>query len=499
MELYEVLGIVAILMLTCLFSSKISGVLNMPCLLLFLGVGMLAGSDGIGGFYFSNAFQANTIGMVAMAFILFSGGYDTAWKKTRRVFKTGLILASIGVLLTALITGTCVWGLITWLAPQWNVSFSWCLLLGSIISSTDAAAVFSILRSRGVSLRGRLQGLLEFESGSNDPMATFLTLFMINIVVQQASGGLIGVGDYLLIIPAFLWKMFWGVLIGALVGWGMVHLFKQINFDYDGLYYVLGIVVVLFSFSLAELFRGNGFMAVYVSGMVMGNSRFIYHNSLGRFYDGVAWIMQVTLFTMLGLLVFPSRLFDTWILGIIVAFCLMFFSRPLAILGGMLGSNFTFKERLLVSWVGLRGGAPIMLATFPLMQNVKEADFMFHLVFFIVLASIIVQGMTIMPVARLFHLDAPMRKSARSPVSLEETGDTTTLSGEITIGERCHQMKVSELDLPKGLLVLMIRREDRILVPRGETLLQSGDILSVLGDHEGIQEMTEKYSEEGED
>ena len=489
MDLFSSLAVVAALLMLSLISSKISTHINMPCLLLFLVVGMLAGSDGIGKIEFSNATLANTIGSVAMAFILFSGGFDTSKESIKKVFLPGGILSSIGVLLTAFFTGIFVWLTCGFLAPEKELSFAWCLLLGSIISSTDAAAVFSILRSKSVSLRGKLRPLLEFESGSNDPMAAFLTIFMIGIVLQETSSGhAVSAWKYLMIVPSFIQRMAIGLIIGYIIGRAAVWIYNNIDFEYNGLYYALAIVVVLAVFSVAELLHGNGFMAVYCAGIVMGNKIFIFHNGVGRFYDGIAWLMQVVLFLMLGLLVMPSQLLGASEIGLCTALCLMFISRPVATFLGLLGSEFSYKERLFVSWVGLRGGAPIVLATFPCMMGVHENLYMFNIVFFIVLTSVVFQGMTIMPVAKWLQLDAPLKKKRRSPLAIEETGDNDMLSRELLVTRDFGKSTLAEIKLPKGVLVLMIHRDDKIIVPRGNTVLAEGDLVMVLGSADEIRE-----------
>ncbi len=482
MELYIVLFVFATLILACILSSKLSSIINMPSLLLFLAVGMLAGSDGIGGIAFDNAVQANMIGSIAMAFILFSGGFDTDWKDVRKVFTVGGILSSAGVLLTAVFTGLFAWFLLRLVMPEGSFRLSWCLLLGSIISSTDAAAVFSILRSKSVSLKGNLRPLLEFESGSNDPMAAFLTIFMVGVVVaENKTGTAMPLLGYWTIIPMVMLKMSLGIGLGWAAGKGAAWLFNKIDFDYNGLYYVLGITSVLFAFAGTELAQGNGFMAVYVAGMVMGNTRFVFRNGVGRFFDGLAWLMQVVLFTMLGLLAFPSQLWNAKWIGLAVAAFLMFAARPLATFIGMWRSKFTMKERLFVSWVGLRGGAPIMLATFPLMAGIGYSDMLFHIVFFIVLTSVLIQGMTIMPMARLLGLDAPLQKAPRMPLSIEETGNAATQSRELTVGSSIDGKTLAEISLPEGTLILLVQRDGVLLIPRGDTRLAKGDILTVVG------------------
>ncbi len=489
MELSTAIFIFASLTMASLLSSKLSSYINMPSLLLFLAVGMIAGSEGPGRLTFDNAMQANMIGSVAMAFILFSGGFDTGWKSARAVLTTGGILSSIGVLTTALFTGFFAWGLLNLCSGSITFPLSWCLLLGSIISSTDAAAVFSILRSRSVSLKGRLQALLEFESGSNDPMAAFLTIFMIGVVTNEYETGVtMPLWEYWKIFPEFIGKMAIGAGTGFLVGKGSAWLFNKIDFDFNGLYYVLGIASVLFAFSGAELAWGNGFMAVYTAGIVMGNQRFVFHNGVGRFYDGLAWLMQVVMFTMLGLLSNPSHVWDAKWMGLGVAVFLMFIARPLSVFTSMAGSKFNARERILVSWVGLRGGAPIMLATFPLMKEVEHSDMLFNIVFFIVITSVLMQGMTIMPLAKKLALDAPLRKDPRMPLAIEETGNAATQTREFTAGSAVDGKLVVDIPLPEGTLILLIQRDGNLVIPRGNTRLVQGDRMTVVAQKQHIRE-----------
>ncbi len=482
MQLATILAILSVVILVCLFSSKVSSWLNLPTLILFLGVGMLFGSEGVGGLKFDNAMAANYIGSVAMAFILFAGGFDTRWKSVRPVLITAGILSSLGVLLTAVFVGIFTWAILKLFLPALNISLAWCLLLGSIISSTDAAAVFAILRSKRVSLKGLLQPLLEFESGSNDPMAAFLTIFMVQVVAAESTGAPgMAMSGYWVILPWFLLKMSLGIGCGLLLGKAAVFLYNKLDFEYDGLYYVLAIVTVLLTFAGTELVQGNGFMSVYVAGMVMGNSRFIFHNGIGKFYDGFAWLMQVILFSMLGLLSYPKQLWEVKWIGLAVAVFLMLVARPAAVFLGMIRSRFNFRERILVSWVGLRGGAPIMLATFPLLARIENDNIMFHIVFFIVLSSVLVQGTSIMTLARMQSLDLPLRVTPRVPLSFENTGTVDATSKEFIVDERANQKTLAELGLPQGALVMLIRRGSEFLIPQGATELLEGDNLMIMG------------------
>ncbi len=476
-----VFALSSVLLLAGIFSSKVSSWVNAPALLMFLAVGMLAGSEGIArlpfvnwkGISFDDYGLANFIGSMALCYILFSGGLDTSWRTTKSIAVTGGILASVGVALTALLMG---------LMTYWcfGMPLEQAILLGAIISSTDAAAVFSILRSKGVGLKGRMQPLLELESGSNDPMAAFLTLFMIGILQDPGQ-------SYWVILPAFLMKMGIGLIFGLAIGKLAVRLFDRIALEYDGLYFVMGMGIVLFAFGVSEILGGNGFMAVYVCGMAMGNSKFLFRNGFKRFHDGIAWLMQVTMFLILGLLVFPTRLPGIALEGVVLAVVLMFVARPVAVFLCMIGSGFKWREKALVSWVGLRGAAPIVLATFPAIHGVSEAEEYFSLVFFIVLMSVLIQGKTLMPAARLLGLDQPLKSRPRSPLEFEETGGrfrSEMHEHELPAGSVAAGVPLSSLDWPGSSRVLLISRQGRFLIPKGASVLEEGDELLLLAEPE---------------
>lgn len=473
-----VFAVGATLLLLGIFSSKVSSWVNAPALLMFLAVGMLAGSEGISqlsfiewdGIHFSDYGVANLIGTLALCYILFSGGLGTHWKTIKKVAVTGGILASAGVLITAV-----VMGLFAHLIFKMPLEHA--ILLGAVVSSTDAAAVFAILRSRSVGLKGELQPLLELESGSNDPMAAFLTLFMIGIIGHSGD-------SYWSILPSFATKMGVGLLYGLVIGRLAAHLINKISLEYDGLYFVLGIGIVIFTFGTCEILHGNGFMAVYVCGLVMGNRPFLFKNGFIKFHDGISWLMQVVMFLILGLLVFPSRLPAIAVEGLVLSVVLMFVARPVSVFLCMIKSKFTFKEQLLISWVGLRGAAPIVLATFPAIYGVEGSDTIFSLVFFIVLTSVLIQGKTLMPVARLLHLDKPLTETLRAPLEFEETGHMKSQMYEQNIPSGSHAIgqDLVHLPLPDSTRILLIRRKSGFVVPIGSTVIQEGDGLLFLSD-----------------
>ncbi|MDD2206830.1 MAG: potassium/proton antiporter [Aminobacterium sp.] len=477
-ELPLVFLVTSVLLLLSIFSSKLAEKFGFPALLMFLVIGMLAGSDGPGGIHFDNAATANMVGTVALAFILFAGGLDTQVDNIRPVLGRGITMATLGVALSALFMGLFVHYVL-------GFSLQDGFLLGSIVSSTDAAAVFAVLRSRRVSLKGNLRTLLELESGSNDPMAIFLTLAVLQVIQQ----GSVGWGK---LVPLFIIQISMGAAGGWFLGKVSARLINRIRLDYAGLYPVLGTSIVLLTYGLVEKIGGNGFLAVYVCGLVLGNSDFIYKRSLLRFHDSIGWLMQIIMFLVLGLLVFPSHLVGVVWEGLLCAGFLMFIARPVAILLTLIGSSFSLRERLLASWAGLRGAVPIVLATFPLLMGHPRSNEIFNVVFFIVLTSVLFQGKTLMPLARFLKVDKPLLSRPRYPLEFDktendvrnETRELDILPGTFSVGKT-----IGQLSLPSDALILLVRREKNFLVPRGQLTLEPYDTLLVLGEPDALQKV----------
>lgn len=458
------------LLLLSVIASKASGRMGVPALLLFLLIGMLAGSDGLGGIHFDNPWLAQFLGVVALTFILFAGGLDTRWSSVRPVLGHGVALATLGVAITA--------GLVGWFATM-ALHMSWIegLLIGAIVSSTDAAAVFAVMRSRSVSLREPLKPLLELESGSNDPMAVFLTLGLISLITGAS-------GSPLDLIPMFLRQMALGAAIGYGMGKLMVLLVNRLRLEYEGLYPVLTLSLVLLAYSGSTWMGGNGFLAVYVAGLMMGNSDFIHKRSLMRFHDGLAWLMQIVMFLTLGLQVFPTQLVPIVGPGLFLALFLMFCARPMAVFATMAFTRLSLKDKAMLSWVGLRGAVPIILATFPLLAGIPQATTMFNLVFFIVLTSVLLQGTSIPLVARRLGVDAPL--SARRDGTTAWPAPSSLKSGllEVAISESSTVVgkRLLDLGLPKSSYVVLIARNGHSFVPDGSTVIEAGDSLLVFAD-----------------
>ena len=460
----------AVLALLGVGASKVSSRLGVPALLLFLVLGMLAGSEGVGGIDFADYQLAQSIGIVALAFILFSGGLDTQWREVRPVVGKGILLATVGVFVTAVVAGSFA----SWVL---GVSLTAGLLLGAIISSTDAAAVFSVLRSRSVGLRGSLRPLLELESGSNDPMAVFLTIGFLELLTKPDTA-------VIELVPIFALQMVVGAGFGWVLAKGAVVAINRVRLEYEGLYPVVMIALVLLIYGSAAVLGGSGFLAVYVAGLVMGNGRFLHKKSLVRFADGLAWLMQIAMFLVLGLLVFPSHVLPVAGRALLVSLVLIFVARPLGTGAVLLLTRYGTRETAMVSWVGLRGAVPIVLATFPLVEEVPQADLIFNVVFFIVLTSVLLQGTTIPLVARWLRVDAPLAPRRPHLLDVVESGSGTTDLHELVVvdGSPAAGVQLVDLRLPPGALVVLVSRAEQFVVPQGSTILEPGDNVLLLAD-----------------
>lgn len=475
MHLEPILIIVGLLLLVSVLASKATAKAGIPALLVFLGVGMLAGSEGIGGIDFEDAAAAQFLGVIALSFILFSGGLDTRIGDVRPVVAQGLVLATLGVVVTAAVAA--LFAHLIFDLPIFTA-----LLLGAIVSSTDAAAVFSVLRSRSVGLRGRLKPLLELESGSNDPMAVFLTIGFTAIIMEPEPSGL-------RLLWLFFVQMALGAGLGYAMGRGLESLLNRVRLEYEGLYPVITLAGVLLTYGLTSYLGGNGFLAVYLAGIILGNRRFVHKRSLMRYHDGLAWLMQIAMFLILGLLVFPSHLIPVAGSAVLLSIVLILVARPLGVLASLGWFRASPREMGLVSWVGLRGAVPIVLATFPLMAGVPQAELIFNVVFFVVLTSVLVQGPTIPLVARLLRVDAPMGRRRALPLEFDPSAGMRSDLVEIEVPARSavEGKQIVEMGLPPNTLVVLIGRREDYVVPRGRTVLLAGDRLLTLADPENVQ------------
>jgi cell volume regulation protein A len=389
------------LVILSILTIKLSNRFGIPSLVLFLAIGMLAGSDGLGGITFDNPSLVRSLGITALVLILFSGGLDTEWSAVRPIVWQGLSLSTIGVLVTALLIGMFV---------AWVQGFTFLegLLLGAIVSSTDAAAVFMVLRARKTKIPRRLIQLLEFESGSNDPMAVVLTIALIRLLTEPST-------SFEELVLFFVMQMGVGAAIGIAMGEIMRRLFNALDLELEGIYPVLSLALALLTYGLTDYLEGSGFLAVYLAGLVMARKPFTHQQSVLRFHDGLAWLMQVTMFLTLGLQVFPARLVPIAGAGILISLFLIFIARPASVHAALALSPMSFREQTLVAWAGLRGAVPIILATFPIVAGIEKADMIFHLVFFIALTSVVMQGTAIPLLTRMLKIGVPQPNPQSPP------------------------------------------------------------------------------------
>lgn len=460
-------------------ASRVTSRVGIPALLLFLGIGMLAGSEGPGGIGFDNPRTAMFLGSIALALILFDGGLRTELGSlTPRLLRAGMLLSTVGVGVTAVVVASfSVMAL--GLSPLEG------LLLGAVVSSTDAAAVFSVMRSRGIGLPERLQRLIEFESGSNDPTAVFLTVSAVSALAVPTSM------DIRLLPLMFVYRMAGAAAIGWLGGLALVRVLNWIDLEYDGLYPVLTLAVAGSLFGLAELTQTSGFMAAYVAGLTMASRTFVHKRSLIRFHEGLGWLMQVAMFLVLGLLVFPSELMPQLGPAVGVSAVLILVARPFATYVALIGSGLGLREKTMVSWVGLRGAAPIILATFPMVAGLDVAHSVFNIVFVVVMMSVLVQGPSVSFVARRLGIAEPPPERTRSPIEIDIPHDLELALRKLTVApsSAADGHRLLTIGGPERPLVALISRDGWLFIPTGSTRLSAGDQLYVLGSPDSVDEM----------
>jgi len=476
----NILLVGSVLVFISVLAGKTSFRLGIPTLVLFLAVGMLAGSDGIGNIRFDNPGIAQFIGIIALNFILFSGGFETDWSSVKPVFGQAISLSMLGVVLTAVFLGIFVW---------WVTDFTLFegLLLGSIVSSTDAAAVFSILRSKNLAPKGHIRPTLEFESGSNDPMAYILTIVFISLIQDPSRSAWS-------VIPLFFEQLLIGGAFGFLIGYVGKFIINRIKLDYEGLYPVLMIALMFLTYSVTTSLHGNGFLAVYLSAIYLGNQDLLHKRTIIKMYDGLAWLMQIILFLTLGLLVFPSQILPVIGIGLLISACLIFIIRPLAVFICLAPFKVKARVKWFYSWVGLRGAVPIVFATYPLMAGLEKANMIFNIVFFISVTSVILQGASIPIVAKWLHVILPANVKAVTPSDILLSESFNTAMSEITLSADniAVGMKILDLGFPQNSRIALLKRDEKYLIPDGGTELKTGDkLLLIAGTKDILASVTE--------
>ena len=474
----NILLVGSILLFVSIIVGKTGYRFGVPALLLFLVVGMLFGSDGL-GLQFHNAKEAQFIGMVALSIILFSGGMDTKFTEIKPILSLGIVLSTFGVLLTALFTGLFIWWLsgMSWTNIQLPLITS--LLLASTMSSTDSASVFAILRSQKMNLKHNLRPMLELESGSNDPMAYMLTVVLIQLI--QSSG--MGASQ---IAFSFVIQFVVGAAAGYLLGKLAILMLNRLNIDNQSLYPILLLSFVFFTFSITDLMKGNGYLAVYIAGMMVGNNKIMHRKEIYTFMDGLTWLFQIIMFLCLGLLVNPHEMLEVAVVALLIGVFMIVIGRPLSVFLCLLpfGKRINMKSRLFVSWVGLRGAVPIIFATYPVVAGVPGADVIFNIVFFITILSLVIQGTTVSKVARIMGLSTPMEKTGND-FGVELPEDIDSDLRDVTVTREMLDAKgdtLKDMNLPQGTLVMIVKRDNEYLIPNGTLKLHVGDKLLLISE-----------------
>ena len=474
----NILLIGAILILCAIMISKTGYRFGIPTLLLFLLVGMGFGTDGL-GLVFDSAADAQFIGMIALSIILFTGGMDTKLRDIKPVMAQGMILSTVGVLLTTLLTG----GFIFWLSGYSDMHIQMpmltCLLLAATMSSTDSASVFNLLRSQKMNLKENLKPMLELESGSNDPMAYMLTIALIQVI---ASGSGFNMG---LLAKDLLVQFFVGGVTGYAFGRFAVWLINKVNLSNSSLYPILLLSLVFITFTITDMLHGNGYLAVYILGVVVGNARLVFRKEINTFMNGLTWFGQIVMFLSLGLLVNPHEMLDVSVSALLIGLFMIFVARPLTVGLCLLPfRQMTFKAKCFVSWVGLRGAVPIIFATYPVVSEIPGSQIIFNIVFFITLLSLIFQGMTIAPVAKWLNLDLPQEKEGNDfGVEIPEEIDSQLTDVTLTAEMLEDGNRLMDMNIAKGTLVMLVKRGKEFMIPNGRMELKVGDKLLYISEN----------------
>ena len=452
---------------------------GLPVLVAFLGLGMLLGSEGPGGIEFDDSELARRVGMVGLALILYEGGLQTSWRRLRQVAVPAALLSTVGVVVSALLTGVAAYWLfdLNWLAS---------VLLGAVVAATDAAAVFATLRLTHI--RRTLARTLEAESGGNDPMGIALTLGLIAWIEKPDSYGF---DDLSLLIVE---QIGLGLLVGAVLGAAAIWVFGRLPHSIGAFAPVASVAAGALSFGAADVIGGSGFLAVYLVGLAVGSTPSRYRRQLVAFHEGLAFLAQVAIFVVFGLLVFPSELREVALPGLALALLLMLVIRPAAVLASTLFTGHTRSDRLLLGWAGLRGAVPIVLATFVLSSEVPHRDTIFNAVFFVVVVSTIVQGTTLEWVAGRLGLLAPAPIAREAPLEVGHESKLDLVDFMVAGDHAIAGSAVRELGLPRSALIAVVTRGNDTIPPRGSTVLEPGDHLFVLVPHQLRADLEDVFS-----
>lgn len=477
----NILLIGSILIFCSILISKTGYRFGIPTLLLFLLVGMFFGSDGL-GIQFHSASDAQFVGMMALSIILFTGGMDTKLHEVRPVMVQGILLSTVGVLLTTLLTGAFIFYISEWNQTNIQLTFMVSLLLAATMSSTDSASVFNLLRSQQMNLKENLRPMLELESGSNDPMAYMLTIVLIEVI---SSGSGLNVWH---ITQGLFTQFVFGGIIGYAFGRFAIWLINKINLSNSSLYPILLLSLIFITFTLTDFVKGNGYLAVYILGVVVGNAKLAFRKDINTFMDGLTWLFQIIMFLTLGLLVNPHELLDVAAVALLIGLFMIVAARPISIFVCLLPfRHISNKARLFVSWVGLRGAVPIIFATYPVIAQIPGSNQLFNIVFFITLLSLVIQGMSIAKVAKWLKLDLPQKKEGNE-FGIELPDEIDSELHEITLTPEMLKAgnRLADMHLPQGTLVILIKRGYEFLIPNGQAELHTGDKLLIISENKQV-------------
>lgn len=480
----NILLVGSILIFCSILISKTGYRFGIPALLLFLVVGMLFGSDGL-GLQFNNTSDAQFIGILALSIILFSGGMDTKLSDVRPVMSQGILLSTVGVLLTTLLTGAFIFVTSEWTPLNISLSLTTSLLLAATMSSTDSASVFNLLRSQKMNLKDNLRPMLELESGSNDPMAYMLTIVLIQVI---SSGSELNAG---IVLRDLFIQFFFGGVIGYAFGRFSAWLINRLYLPNSSLYPILLLSLVFITFTLTDIVGGNGYLAVYIAGVVVGNTRIVaVRKEINTFMNGLTWLFQIIMFLALGLLVNPHEMLDVAGIALLIGLFMIVVARPVSVFLCLLPfRRMTNRARVFVSWVGLRGAVPIIFATYPVLAEVPGYNQIFNIVFFITLLSLVVQGMSISTMARWLHLDLPQEKEGNEfGVELPEEIDTKLEDLTLTQEMLANGNRLADMNIAKGTLVMLVKRGNEFIIPNGQVELKAGDKLLFISENKPAAE-----------
>ena len=512
MQVEFVLLILSLLFFVSIFADKIGYKFGVPALLLFLIVGMLFGSNSMASFFGMDGVTIDTnvaqaLSTMAMCIILFTGGMETKFNEIKTVIAPGVTLATLGVILTCVITGVIIYYLFSWINAVYTMSIWVALLTAATMSSTDSASVFSVLRTNGVGLKHNLRPLLELESGANDPMAYVLTSTLIGVVVSKAQ--LSGVEESVTALPiiqTILIQLVMGSVLGFAFGQGIVAIMRRVKLGNESLYPIMILTACIFIFSITYYLKGNTYLAVYVGGLIIGNSKFTRKRQTRSFFNGLAWLSQLVMFLMLGLMVQPMDLIrvKVWLPCLIISIVMICISRPLSVLLCMLPfrDQYRQRDRVFLSWVGLKGAVPIIFAIMCKAGGVPHADMIFNVVFLCTLVSLLTQGTSLTPIARKLNLATPpIKEHTLEHFDLDLPEEIQSLAREVEVTPK-HLEKGNtpkELDIPPHTLIVMVRRGEDFFIPTGSSELQLGDQLLVISDKDAEESFHQMMSDAEEE